>query len=217
MESDLSPQLKGVVIISLPPPENPSLGKTITAFTFSDSPQPHHQNSQEQPHHNHQINLPIQSPQNPRLQFSFSRFRLFPGIPRKLLVFLGISLFAFVLYAFVFPKAIEEFRRSNDDEEGTNSFILPLYPKLGNRGQNDAELKLGRFVDFDEKDLVVPIGDGIRTQKMNKLVSSRYSVDSSTIFPVRGNVYPDGYDSSYTCAVSNLSFFFLSDIRKSKY
>lgn len=214
MESDHSPQLKGVVIISLPPPDNPSLGKTITAFTLSDSPQPNHQNPQEQPHQNHQIHLPIQSPPNPQLQFSFARFTLFPGIPRKLLVFLGISLFAFVLYAFVFPKAIEEFRRSNDDEEGAGSFILPLYPKLGNRGQNDAELKLGRFVDFDKADLVVPIGDGIRTEKMNKLVASRDSVDSSTILPVRGNVYPDGYDSSCTWSVSNLSFFFfLSEIR----
>jgi len=72
-----------------------------------------------------------------------------------------------------------------------------LYPKLGNRGQNDAELKLGRFVDFDKEDLVVPIGDGIRTQKMNKLVSSRDSVDSSAIIPVRGNVYPDGLYYTY--------------------
>lgn len=191
MESDHSPRLKGFVIISLPPPDNPSLGKTITAFTISDSPQPYQNPPQEQTQHSHQNHLPLQSPPNPQLQFPLSRFKLFLGNPRKLFIFLGISLFALVLYTFVFPKAVEEFRRSNDDE-GFKSFVLPLYPKLGIRGQNDAELKLGRFVDFDKENLVAPIGDGIRTQKINKLVSSMNSVDSSTILPVRGNVYPDG-------------------------
>lgn len=195
MESDHSPQLKGVVIISLPPPDNPSLGKTITAFTLSDSaPQPHPHRSpqeQQQPHRNHQIRRPVQSPPNPLIRFSFIRLGLFHGVPRKLLIFLGISLLALALYSFVFPKAVEEFQRSNEDEDGNRSFILPLYPKLGVRGQKDAELKLGRFVDFDKGNLVAPNGDAIRTQK-NKLVSSKDSVDSSTILPVRGNVYPDG-------------------------
>ncbi|XP_015883011.3 aspartyl protease APCB1 [Ziziphus jujuba] len=197
MESDDSPQLKGFVIITLPPPDNPSLGKTITAFTISDSPpEPHQSPPQEQTHHNHQNHVPLQSPPNPQLQFPFTRFKLFLGNQRKLFLFLGISLFALAFCTFVFPKAVEEFERSNDDE-GIKSFVLPLFPKLGIRGQNDAELKLGRFVDFDKENLAAPIGDVIRNQKINKLVSSMNSVDSSTILPVRGNVYPDGLYYTY--------------------
>lgn len=113
-------------------------------------------------------------------------------MPRRLVAFLGISLFALALCYHAFPTVLEELRRSNDDE-GPKSFILPLYPKLGVRGINDVELKLGRFVDFDKENLDPSFGDGnIKTQKVNKLVSSMAKVDSSAIFPVRGNVYPDG-------------------------
>lgn len=124
-------------------------------------------------------------------------------MPRKLVAFLGISLFALALCYHAFPTVLEELRRSNDDE-GPKSFILPLYPKLGVRGINDVELKLGRFVDFDKENLVPSFGDGnIKTQKVNKLVSSMAKVDSSAIFPVRGNVYPDGY-VEFSCCFSPL-------------
>ncbi|XP_024020267.1 aspartyl protease APCB1 [Morus notabilis] len=186
MESDHPPQIKGVVIITLPPPDNPSLGKTITAFTLSNSsPTQTHQESQNQ------NNLPIQSPQNPQLQFPFPRLRLFHGVPRRLFALLGISIFTLVLFSHVFPTVVEEFRRSNDDE-GPESFIFPLYSKLGVPGKKDVELKLGRFVDFDKENAGVSFGDRVKTQKVNKLVSSTAKVDSSAILPVRGNVYPDG-------------------------
>lgn len=187
MESDHPPQIKGVVIITLPPPDNPSLGKTITAFTLSNSsPTQTHQESQNQ------NNLPIQSPQNPQLQFPYPRLRLFRGVPRMLFALLGISIFALVLFSHVFPTVVEEFRRSNDDE-GPESFIFPLYSKLVVPGKKDVELKLGRFVDFDKENARVSFGDRVKTQKVNKLVSSTAKVDSSAILPVRGNVYPDGY------------------------
>ncbi|XP_062116972.1 aspartyl protease APCB1 [Humulus lupulus] len=197
LDSDRSPQLTGVVIISLPPPDNPSLGKTITAFTLSESAP--YQTHQEQLYNHDLHQLPTQSPQNPQLQVSFPRFSLFHGVPRKLLLFLGISIFALALYTHVYPTLVEEFRKSNeDDDDRPQSFILPLYPKLGRPGKNDAELKLGRFVDFDQGDVVgASFGNGIRTQKVNKLASSAAKVDSSTIFPVRGNVDPDGLYYTY--------------------
>ncbi|ESW24779.1 hypothetical protein PHAVU_004G159400 [Phaseolus vulgaris] len=81
MDDDQFPQIKGVVIISLPPPDNPSLGKTITAFTFSDpsSPQP---SLLLQQSHQHQTNIneynntdpPLHSyPSNAQLGFSLRR------------------------------------------------------------------------------------------------------------------------------------------------
>lgn len=194
MEFGQSPQLKGVVIITLPPPDNPSLGKTITAFTLSDPPldRPHHTHQQlqrqqhqeeeeeeeeEEPHQ-----LPSPSPPNPALQFSVRKLSL--GNPRILMGFLGVSLFVFLLWNFASSSPLVELRRKNDDREPT-SFILPLYPKLGSRSLGDLELKLGKFVDFHVNDM--------KPGGINKLATSVSAFDSSTIFPVRGDVYPNGY------------------------
>ena len=95
MDSDERPQqVTGVVIITLPPSYNPSLGKTITAFTLSNDvfPQSHLTEQPEQEQNlptTHVLTSPTPSPQNPQLGFSFSR--LFIDNPRKLLGFLGIS------------------------------------------------------------------------------------------------------------------------------
>ncbi|KAL6319494.1 hypothetical protein AAG906_014169 [Vitis piasezkii] len=191
MEFGQSPQLKGVVIITLPPPDNPSLGKTITAFTLSDPPldRPHHtrqqlqrqQHQEEEEEEEEPHQLPSPSPPNPALQFSVRKLSL--GNPRILLGFLGVSLFVFLLWNFASSSPLVELRRKNDDREPT-SFILPLYPKLGSRSLGDLELKLGKFVDFHVNDM--------KPGGINKLATSVSAFDSSTIFPVRGDVYPNG-------------------------
>ncbi|XVF09633.1 hypothetical protein REPUB_Repub07fG0110800 [Reevesia pubescens] len=206
MDSDERPQLTGVVIITLPPSDNPSLGKTITAFTLTNDddavfPQSHQIQQPDQ----HQVQeqdqtLPIiqtltsPSPQNAQLGFSFST--LFFDNPRKLLGFLGISLFA-LLYSSAFSNTFVELSNSNnDDKEKPESFIFPLYHKLG----ADSELKLGRFVDVDKDNLVASIESGaMGTQKISKLVATNAAVidSSATILPVRGNVYPDGLYFTY--------------------
>ncbi|XVE58766.1 hypothetical protein DITRI_Ditri04bG0195600 [Diplodiscus trichospermus] len=202
MDSDERPQqVTGVVIITLPPSDNPCLGKTITAFTLTNDvlPQSHqtHQPEQDQnlPATQALTSPPPLVPQNPQLGFSFSR--LFSDNPRKLLGFLGISLFALLLYSSAFSNTFVELRNSNnDDDEKPQSFIFPLYHKLG----ADSELKLGRFVDFHKEDLVASIdGGAVGTQKINKLVAANAAViDSSvTILPVRGNVYPNGLYFTY--------------------
>lgn len=61
---------------------------------------------------------------------------------------------------------------------------------------NDVELKLGRFVDVNLPN--VGVYDELKSSKINKLVStSAAAVDSTTIFPVRGNIYPDGLYFTY--------------------
>lgn len=109
--------------------------------------------------------------------------------------FLGISLFACILWrSSVYSETLPELRNSDDDGK-PNSFIFPLYSKLGSRQmwQREVELKLGRFVDIDSKTVVASINDGMKPHnKINKLISSQASIDSSTILPVRGNIYPDG-------------------------
>lgn len=70
MESD---KIKGVVVITLPPPDNPSLGKSITAFTLTDDfPEPPRESvavgqEVQETNSNHLTlppNLPIQAPSN---------------------------------------------------------------------------------------------------------------------------------------------------------
>lgn len=189
-QSPPSPQIKGVVIISLPPPNNPSLGKTITAFTFSDDPSPSPSPSSQatstslQPtHHN---DPSIQSyPSNPQLSFSFRR--LFLSTPMKLFSFFGILLFALFLYGSLFSTTttLEQLRGPKDDDEEPSSFLFPLFPKNGFFGQKDLRLQLGKLVDVQKQNFV--------TQKTKSASGGVIAVDSSTVFPISGNVYPDGY------------------------
>lgn len=124
---------------------------------------------------------------------------LFPGLPRKLLLFLGISIFALILYGSVFSYTLQDrYKSNNDDDQNKESFVFPLYHKFGIREvlQRDAEFKLGRFVDLDGESVASSMNDGIIRHhkiKQNLISSNAVAVDSSSTFPVRGNVYPDGY------------------------
>ncbi|PPR85164.1 hypothetical protein GOBAR_AA35527 [Gossypium barbadense] len=194
-------QVTGVVIITLPPSDNPSFGKTITAFTLTNDVLPQSLTTQEPDQvlpTTRVVSSPPPSSQSPQLGFSFSGF--FSENPRKLLGFLGVSLFALLLYSSCFSSTFVELRNSNDndDDNKPESFIFPLYHKLG---AADLELKLGRFVDVvDMENLVVSINGGpMETKMVNKLVAANSVVmdSSATILPVRGNVYPDGL--YFTC------------------
>ncbi|KAI9175106.1 hypothetical protein LWI28_027354 [Acer negundo] len=205
MDSDEIPRINGFVIITLPPLDNPSLGKTISAFTLTDDYSQTHQTQQQQQQQSsseeEQNPLPSQTPpQNPQLQFSFSS--LFPGFPRKFMAFLSVSLFALVLCSSLFSHTLQELRNSNDDqEEDKKSFIFPLYHKIGFRevSQRDVEFKLGRFVDLDMGNMVDDQIMRPHQTKINSKLVSADSVagDSSPVFPVRGNVYPDGLYFTY--------------------
>ncbi|KAK9278806.1 hypothetical protein L1049_028385 [Liquidambar formosana] len=63
--------------------------------------------------------------------------------------------------------------------------------------QKGIELKLGRFVEVDSPTVVATIDDGFKFPKMNKLVSSVVAADSSTLLPVRGDIYPNGLYFTY--------------------
>ncbi|XP_048226830.1 aspartyl protease APCB1 isoform X2 [Ricinus communis] len=211
MESDDQSSHVKVVIISLPPPNNPSLGKTITAFTLTDDdhdatyPQSHQNHEQEpsiiQTHRESQ--LPVQSPslppQNPQIQFSFSG--LYFSTPRKLLFLLCISLFAVIVYRSLFSNTLLELKVSDDDnDEKTKSFIFPLYHKFGIREISQSNLEHKSIRSVYKESLVASVNDDdvIVPNRNYKLASSNAAaVDSSSVFPVRGNVYPDGLYFTY--------------------
>ncbi|KAM7483014.1 hypothetical protein LguiB_007597 [Lonicera macranthoides] len=205
MEFDESPQLKGFVIITLPPANNPSLGKTVTAFTLSDSPS----TSPQQPH---QTPEQIQPPQIPIGLNQLPSRRVLIHKSRLVLGLVAVSLVALILSLSASPTStLFELRSSDDDDRNPSSFILPLYPKLarGETSERDIELKLGRFVDFNEGKVVSLLDDGVRVSKITKSVSVAATTESTTVLPVRGNTYPDGLYYTYILVGSPPRPYFL--------
>ncbi|XP_065860710.1 aspartyl protease APCB1 [Euphorbia lathyris] len=194
MESDQSPRIKGVVIISLPPEDNPSLGKTITAFTLSDD---HYFEEPAQTDQEFQIPVQTPPPQNPQIQYSSLGF--FVHTPRKLLGLICISLFALVLYKSAFSSTLRQELKDSDNDEKLQSFVFPLYHKLRIRPISHNDLQFNKLLKFVNKEsLVAHVNDAIFPRSNNKLTSvNAAATDSSAIFPVRGNVYPDGLYFTY--------------------
>ncbi|XP_011097005.1 aspartyl protease APCB1 [Sesamum indicum] len=199
-----SPRLTGVVIITLPPPDNPSFGKTITAFTLSD----HHPQSPQldQPQSAPQAGeaqTPLQVvPQNhgPQSLFSF-------GSPRRtLLPVLGISLIALYICVSISQEAFFQLKDelgSEDDPQKNKSqhtFIFTLYQKRywGNSGLGDFELKLGRLTSIDSRSFSEELGDELSRGRINpKTASTASKIDVTDVIPVGGNIYPDGLYYTY--------------------
>ncbi|KAF9616665.1 hypothetical protein IFM89_031529 [Coptis chinensis] len=137
MDSTSTPQLQGVVIITLPPPDNPSKGKTITSiFTLSNPNTP----------------SPLSTPQQqtPQHHQTFS-FKSFFNTPRKALGLLSFSLLAILLFtSFSSSNTLYELRNSNneDDDQKIDSFFLNSDPKMSvsEKVGKDVEFKLGRVV-----------------------------------------------------------------------
>ncbi|KAJ4959678.1 hypothetical protein NE237_019588 [Protea cynaroides] len=181
------PQITGVVKITLPPADNPSKGKTITVFTISDPPS---LPIQQQPQYQQQQQL-----QHESRFFTFRRRVLFSG-SRIVLGFVGITVLALLLWSSFYSETLLELREPQDDRE-VNSFLFTLYPKKAAQQlfYRDAEVKLGKFVD---RDTLLRIGSRLKQRQSNKLLSSSKSststssVDPSTVFPLVGNIYPDG-------------------------
>ncbi|KAL6010941.1 hypothetical protein ACLOJK_001384 [Asimina triloba] len=190
MDPDEQPQqMTGVVIISLPPPDNPSLGKTITAFTIVDPIQP-------TPSHHAQFS-PSSSPAHPMHPTPSSHRTLVSpssatdtasspslGKSRRVLVLAGVAALLLLFIHQSFSYARFELMRSTSDgdersDDGVRSFLFDLYPKSGGGLRPDLEAKLGSFV----------AGRGrVRRYRRNGDAVNA----SATVFSVRGNVYPDG-------------------------
>ncbi|KAK6787598.1 hypothetical protein RDI58_016123 [Solanum bulbocastanum] len=187
-ESKNSPPIQGVVIITLPPPDNPSYGKTITAFTLSDSPT-HQQQQEEEPSqqsqpHNQDLNTGV-------LRASLKRSFFFR--PKIVFGLLGISLIALSFWSSLTQETLFELRDVEHDLKSSNSsFILPLYPKRGGawNSRTDVEFKLGRFVDFKPDKFM-------DQEKIAKSLSAATKLDSSVNFPVRGNIHSEGLYYTY--------------------
>ncbi|XP_052180040.1 aspartyl protease APCB1 isoform X2 [Diospyros lotus] len=212
-QSPDSPQLVGVVIITLPPADDPSLGKTITAFTLSDSPSPPPPPQQPQRQHPPpDPPVPDHFPPNIEPPFLLRRALFLFGSPRVLFGLLGMSLIALILWASPSSNPLFELRSSKDENDRKpSSFVFPLFPKSGVRemSQREIELKLGRIVRRDSQNLGAWVDDGLKYSKNSKTVSTASNLDSNAILPVRGNIYPDGLYFTYVLVGSPPKPYFL--------
>ncbi|KAL8111093.1 aspartyl protease APCB1 [Apium graveolens] len=192
MEYEESSQLNKVVIITLPPAHDPSFGKTISIFSYTE---PQSSQVQEIPHQE-VPNIPIQPPFNHQNQIFLRRFLL--GSSKSALSLVGVFLIAVILCFSAYPQSVfrengigdHRLRDENDDGK-PSSFVFDLYPKLGlpDKLRNDVELKLGRFVEVNSDNVVSLVDDGVRASKIKAAVSA---VESTAILPVEGGFYPDG-------------------------
>lgn len=180
-----SQNLTGIVIITLPPEDNPSKGKTITAFTISD-PQSNSSSSlqiqqEEQPQ--------IQSPPSEPLHANTSSSSFFTTIlnrPRRVLAVLATSLVVYLAWQSILSKTQFEFLREDLDESNRelNTVLFNLHPKWDTGLPSDAEVKLGKFVRRYYNSGI----DRLKRRRKNNA-----SMNSTAVSPVGGNVYPDGY------------------------
>ncbi|KAL8211464.1 hypothetical protein R6Q57_005901 [Mikania cordata] len=181
-------QLTGYVIITLPPVDNPSLGKTITAFTLSNipnhPPQPPPPPQQQPPPSVQSSTLPASSDR--------SRETLFA---HPILILLGVVLFGLLIFCSLqstrsllnLTSWDEVNRNDDDDDKKPSSFVFPLYPKLGFGEMSrtrDMEVKLGKFLMFGAKTAVLPADDG---ELPTKVIAS-----NSAVLPINGDELRDG-------------------------
>lgn len=212
MEPDLHTQqqqqqrVHSVVIITLPPSDDPSKGKTISAFTLTDheiQPEEENPNPSFQPDPLHQ-----------NLWFS----DLSMNSPRLVLCLLGLSLLAIAFYGSVFPNSVQMFRVSSDESDRdrdrdrdrdddnnrreTTSFVFPVYHKLSAR-REIPERNLAQVLGLENEIFV----DSSIDQELVNPVKVNDVFTATTIFPVGGNVYPNGYALRFK-ALKNLKCLF---------
>ncbi|MFS8019848.1 putative nepenthesin [Helianthus anomalus] len=173
------PQLTSIVIITLPPADNPSLGKTITAFTLSNPP-----------------NHPQPPPPPPSLrpiQSTRTRETLFA---HPILTLVGIFLVGLLTFCSLQPSqsvvslggsSTSEVEENDEEDKKVNGFVFPLYPKLGYGEMfkmRDMEVKLGKFLMFGGKSAVLPVVDdgGLMAGKV-----AAAAAGNSAVLPVNGD------------------------------
>ncbi|KAG6413746.1 hypothetical protein SASPL_126460 [Salvia splendens] len=197
-----SSQLTGLVIITLPPPDNPSFGKTITAFTLSDN---HISSTTSQSTHPPNDPSPSPSPPPPPQQISarrqspsslgnFSHRRPSTILPILCICFIALYCWSSISQEEVF-RLRDDFDNDDDEDDHKNksrtTFLFPLYRKPYG-GNGDVELKLGRLRGLNDSAMLM------RAPKFNKKsVSAASKIDSATVIPVGGNIYLDGLYYTY--------------------
>ncbi|RWR79591.1 aspartyl protease APCB1 isoform X2 [Cinnamomum micranthum f. kanehirae] len=185
-----SQNVTGFFIITLPPEDNPSKGKTITAFAISDPPSNTPSSVQEQlQYEEEQIHQQLQHTQSPTSESlhpntTTSSFNTIFSRPIRLLSLLGASLLVILLLQSLLSETHFELTQDNPDEskQEVTSLLFDLYPKWSTGYLSDVDVKLGKFVRRFHSGI-----DRIKRRR-----KSSASINSTAVAPVGGSVYPDG-------------------------
>jgi hypothetical protein len=180
-----------VVIITLPPSDQPSKGKTITAFTYTDDAPP--------------------PPRPPEPVMGYPAATQVRRRPRRVLSTRRVAAAALVLgalavaayYCFYSDVAVQflgmEQEEAQKDRNETRSFLLPLHPKAR---QGRALREFG-----DVKLAARRIDDGWRKarNKMEVAKAAAAGTNSTALLPIKGNVFPDGYANNCAGILSDFN------------
>lgn len=204
-----SQNVTGFVIITLPPEDNPSKGKTITAFAISDPPSNTPSSVQEQlQYEEEQIHQQLQHTQSPTSESlhpntTTSSFNTIFSRPIRLLSLLGASLLVILLWQSLLSETHFELTQDNSDEskQEVTSLLFDLYPKWSTGYLSDVDVKLGKFVRRFHSGI-----DRIKRRR-----KSSASINSTAVAPVGGSVYPDGYVGKSVFFFGCLSFLSIVD------
>lgn len=209
--------IKGVVIIRLPSPDNPSEGKTIAgalAFTEnpyfnpspnlnaspSPSPNPSGEGNVEDDHM-----LPLRSNPESRISNRLKRRRFRPLRSKRLasVLFAAMVVYFFWQYGPSTLKLEEGSQDSDNTEKSEQAMVYSIYskvrvyPSLNSSSlpsvpaypSNSVPISPSAISKLVERDVV-------RNSRVGSEAEAAPSADSkettTTIFPLRGNVYPDG-------------------------
>jgi hypothetical protein len=160
--------MHAVVIITLPPPDQPSKGKTITAFTYTDDPDPPR---------------PPPPPPEPVMGYpevtGVRRSRRVLSAWRMGAMALLLGAVAVATYYCFYSDVAVQFLGMEQEEarrNETRSFLLPLYPKA----------RQGRTLrEFGDIKLAA-------RKAKNKMEVKKAATNSTALLPIKGNVFPDG-------------------------
>jgi hypothetical protein len=166
-----------VVVITLPPHDQPSKGKTITAYTYTDDP------PGALPPHRGPASADSRR----------SRRAVSPRRAAAMLLVLGALALAayYCIYSDVAVQflGMEEEEAQRERRNETKSFLLPLYPKAR---QGRALREFG-----DIKLAAKRVDDGGDARKVTKKLQANGAAasagtNSTVLLPIKGNVFPDG-------------------------
>jgi hypothetical protein len=184
--------MHGVVIITLPPPDQPFKSKTVTAFTYTDDP----------------AAPPLPPPPEPVMGYP-----AVAGVRRSRRVLsarqvgaIALLLGAVAVYYCVYSDVGVQFLGLEQEEaqkNETRSFLLPLYPKA-RQGR-----ALREFGDVKLAVRMVDEGGGGKKMK-NKMEVKKAATNSTALLPIKGNVFPDGWVQSSSRSISIMFRFSIS-------
>ena len=179
LQGQPKPEMRGVVIISVPRSDVEGGGKTVCAAVWRDGQQLHPQ--PPLPQHQLPQQQVLQAPSNGLGRRRFRRGRAF----RKAAIF-SFMLIAAIVLGCKAPTLLKQ-QPQEEEEEDKRVHVYTLYPKYTSVPIQMSQVRrtlLERDFKRLGKTSVTPNNNNNNINNSN---------NTTTLIPLRGNVYPDGY------------------------